>query len=68
VKVVIHIDTREGDMKSSKDLDADDAYVHLRDIMFRLAVGEYTGVYITTADPIGLLRKQLKKKAEKANE
>ena len=58
-KFILHIDRPSGEQKTAKrPLDQDEVMIYLRDIMFRMALGEFTGVYITVEDALGLLEKQ----------
>lgn len=62
-RFILHIDKANGEMKTSKRaLEQDEVIPTLRDILFRMALGEYTGVYITVEDVLGLLEKQAQEK------
>ena len=58
-KFILHIDKANGEMKTSKrSLEQDEVIPQLQSILFRMALGEYTGVYVTIEDALGLLEKQ----------
>lgn len=56
MKLVITIENRDPlvPSKSTKPMDAEETLIHMRELVFRLACGEYSAVYVTREEPFRL--------------
>jgi hypothetical protein len=53
--LVLTLEYRDGSpSKQSKPLHPEEAHSYMRELMFRLALGEYAAVYVTLAKPLDI--------------
>ena len=54
MKLIITIESRDPlePARSTKPMDPEETLIHMRELTFRLAMGEYSAIYITRENPL----------------